>query len=333
MRKTFVSAAGLLFAALCVVSLGAQSSQPDPNLVVLKVNDKDIHFWEVAVMIPQVQMEMVGQGAQPKREEVIQIAMKRVVDIRLLAEEARKRGLKPDQARVDAAMAQLVEQAGGRANFDASLAQIGVSPDQLKSNAALSDLVRSYITTTIDPQVTVSAEEVEAFYNQNPETFERPDMIRARHIIMRITQGADQAEKDSAKARATAAHKRVIRGEDFAAVAKEVSEGRNAASGGDLGFFAQDSMVPALSNAAFALDIGEISAVVESQFGYHIVKVEEKRPASKMPFEEAKEPIEQMLRENKAGQKVAEVLAALTEAATIVEVPPPAELQSGQGGG
>jgi peptidyl-prolyl cis-trans isomerase C len=333
MTKTTAWAATALLTVLMTVSIGAQTVQPDPNTVVLKVNGKDIYFWEVAVMIPQVQMEMLGQGVQPQREAVVQAAMKRVVDIHLLADEARKRGMKPDQGRVDAAMAELVQRAGSRENFDASIAQIGVTFDQLKSNVALSDLVKAYITTTIDPQVTVTAEEVQTFYNQNPQMFQRPDMVRARHIMMRIGQGADQAEKDAAKARVETARKRVVAGEDFAAVAREVSEDRTAANGGDLGFFAQDSMVPALANVAFALDVGKISGVVETQFGYHVVKVEEKRPASTVSFDEAKEPLEQMLRENKAGEKAAEVIAALTEAATIVEVPPPPGLQSSEGGG
>jgi peptidyl-prolyl cis-trans isomerase C len=318
--------------AFAVAAPGA-AQQPDPDTVVLKINDKPIYFWEVAVTIPQVQMEMLGQGVQPERETVIKASMKRVVDIHLLAEEARKLGLKPDEARVDASLEQLVQQAGGRENFDATLGQMGITFEQLKVNATQSDLVQVYVDSKIEPLVTVTADEVSNYYNQNPQMFERPDMVRALHIFVRISQGADQAEKDAAKARVTAARQRVINGEDFAQVATEVSEGREASSGGDLGFFSRDSMVPAIADAAFALDIGEISEVLESQFGFHVIRVEEKRAASKMAFDEAKEPLEQMLREQKAGERVSQVLAELNQKATIVEVPPPASLQSGTGGG
>jgi peptidyl-prolyl cis-trans isomerase C len=319
---------------LLVLAIAAPglAQQPDPNTVVLKINDEPVFFWEVAIVIPQVQMEMLGQGVQPERETVVNASMKRVIDMHLLAAEAREQGLEPVDTRVDAAMAQLVQQAGGRDNFDQSLSQFGVSYDQLKTSAAEADLVQVYIDAKIDPQVTVTAEDVEEFYNQNPEMFERPDMVRARHILIRISQGADQAEKDAAKARATAARQRVMSGEDFARVASEVSEGREAADGGDLGFFARDQMVPVVANAAFALEIGEVSAIVESQFGFHFVKVEEKQTASKMTFDEAKAPLEEMLREQKAGERVTEVLAGLVEKATIVNVPPPASLQSGTGG-
>jgi len=100
-----------------------------------------------------------------------------------------------------------------------------------------------------------------------------------------------------------------------------------------MGFFAQDSMVPALANAAFALKIGEISGVIETQFGFHIVKMLEKRPTSKMSFEEAKEPVRRLLKENRAGEKVAELLVKLKESATVVTMAPPGSTPaSGDGG-
>lgn len=331
MNSNLIRAVGVLIALVAVATGSAQ--QPDADAVVLKLNGEPIYFWEVAVTVPQVQMEMLRQGIQPEREMVVNASMKRVVDTHLLAAEARGLGLKADAARVDAGMAQLVEQAGGRENFEATLAGMGISSEELRESASESDLVQVYVETVIDPMVAVTADEVVTFYRQNPEMFDRPEMVRALHIVIRIGQGADQAEKDAAKARADAARHRVLEGEDFSKVAAEVSEGREAANGGDLGFFPRDGMVPAISNAAFSLDVGEVSQVAESQFGFHFVKVMEKRGASTMTFDEAKEPLEEMLRENKAGELVAKKLAELTEKASIVEVPPPAGAQSGADGG
>jgi len=162
-----------------------------------------------------------------------------------------------------------------------------------------------------------------AFYNANPEMFARPDMVRARHILARLMPNSTPEQKESVRARAAAAHQRVVAGEDFAVVAREVSDGPNAADGGDTGFFAQDSMVPALADAAFALQVGEISDIIETQFGFHILKLMEKRPASKMSFEEARAPVKQLLIENGSGQKLSELLVKLNESATIVQSEPP----------
>ena len=330
MNRFCVCASAALLALSIAIPLVAQ---PASDTIVLTINDKPVYYWEIGVAIPQVQTELAGRGMQNDRQAVIQTAMRRVIDIRLLGQEARRKSLEPDSARVASTMAELETQAGGREGFAEALKGIGVTYDQLKSNISEADLVQVLISTTIDPQVTVTAEEVETFYQENPEKFAQPEMVHARHILIRITQGADQAEKDSARARATAALQQVKAGEEFATVAKEVSDGPNAPEGGDLGVFPRESMVPVLTDAAFALDIGEISPVLESQFGFHLVEVEEKRAAGKMPYSEAKIRIELMLKETKAGEKVSQLLVKLNEEATIVEVPPPGSAPSGTGGG
>ena len=83
----------------------------------------------------------------------------------------------------------------------------------------------------------------------------------------------------AAKAKAEAAHQRAVAGEDFAELAKELSEGPSGPNGGDLGFFEKQRMAPAFADAAFALEPGEISPVIKTQFGYHVIKVEERRGA------------------------------------------------------
>jgi len=299
------------------------AAQVKPGAVIMTVNDQPLFFWEVQILIPQVQQELAGQGAPPDRNDVINRAIQRLVDSRLLSQEARRRNLKADETRVEAKMVQIEARAGGREGLVSSLSGMGATYDQLRASVSETELVQTFVTTQIQPQVSVTEEEVGAFYDANPEMFARPDMVRARHILVRLKPNSTTADKKEARARAAAAHQRVVAGEDFAAVAREVSEGRNAADGGDMGFFAQDEMVPALANAAFALEIGQISSVIETQFGFHIVKLIEKRAASQMPFQEAKEPVRQLLTGNRTAEKLSEVRVKLIEAANIVQVVQP----------
>jgi peptidyl-prolyl cis-trans isomerase C len=304
------------------------AAQTGTSPVIMTINDQPVYSWEVGLQVPRIRMDLVSRGVQPKTEDVINAAIRRVVESRLLAQEARRRELEPDSARVDQALVEIEKQAGGREGLDAVLGRLGATYEQLRANAAESDLVQVFVTTQIDPQVTVTPQEVSAFYDQNPEVFERPEMVRAQHILIRISRQSDQAEKDSAKARAVAARERVIAGEDFAVVAQEVSEGREASNGGDMGFFARDSMVPAIADTAFALDIGEISEVVSSQFGFHVLKLLERRAASKMTLAEAKDPAEKLLRENKGGELISKLLTELRQSATVVQQTPPAATQA-----
>jgi peptidyl-prolyl cis-trans isomerase C len=305
------------------------AAQMKAGAVIMTVNDQPIYSWEVALMAPQVQKELAGRGAPPKREDVINLAVRRIVDSRLLAQEALRRNLKPDSGRVEGALAQIEAQSGGRGGLDVALDRFGATYDQLRASVSEKDLVQTFVTTQIEPQVSVTAEDVAAFYDANPEMFARPDMVRARHILVRLTQTSTTADKKEARARATAAHQRVVAGEDFAMVASEVSEGTEASNGGDMGFFARDAMMPALTDVAFALEVGQISDIIETQFGFHILKVEEKRAASKMPYEEAKDPVKKLLKENGISEKVSELLAQLREAAAIVQIIQPADASAG----
>jgi peptidyl-prolyl cis-trans isomerase C len=309
----------VLLAVWVAMPLAAQTKLAP---VVMTVNDQPVYSWEISLLFPQVQAELASRGEQQNRDLVVRTAVNRVVEARLLAQEARRRNLKPDSGRVDVAMKQIEEQAGGREGLDTVLGGLGATYAQLRTSVAESELVKEFVLTQIEPQVTVTPLEISAYYDQNPEMFTRPDMVRARHILVRITRTATETEKDTARARASAAHRRVVAGEDFASVATEVSEGPNASNGGDLGFFARDSMVPALANPAFGLNIGEISAVIETQFGFHVLKILEKRAASKMTLAEVRSEVEQLVRENKTGGMVSKLLAELAEAATIVEAAP-----------
>jgi peptidyl-prolyl cis-trans isomerase C len=320
MRKVILLAA--LLVALTATPLFAQVKT---GAVVVTVNDQPVYSWEVGLLVPQIRSDVAGRGIQAKPEEIARAAVKKVVEARLLAQEARRRGLKPDSQRVSAAMAEIEKQAGGRAGLETALARLGATYDQFQASASETDLVQVFLTTQIEPQVTVTAADVSAFYDANPEMFARPDMVRARHIMIRLTPTSTAEDKKNARTRATAARQRVVAGEDFAKVAREVSEGREASNGGDMGFFAKDEMMPELTNIAFALDVGQISEIIETRFGFHILKVEEMRPASKMTFEEAKEPVRQLLIENRTGEKVSELLVQLTEAATIVQTVRPAD--------
>jgi peptidyl-prolyl cis-trans isomerase C len=313
-----------LWAMLLTVSIALPlAAQMKAGAVIMTVNDQPIYSWEVALMAPQVQKELAGRGAPPKREDVINLAVRRIVDSRLLAQEALRRNLKPDSGRVEGALAQIEAQSGGRGGLDVALDRFGATYDQLRASVSEKDLVQTFVTTQIEPQVSVTAEDVAAFYGANPEMFERPDMVRARHILVRLTPTSTTADKKEARTRANAAHQRVVAGEDFAVVAREVSEGREASQGGDMGFIAQDSMMPELTNVAFSLEVDQISDIIETRFGFHILKLEEKRAASKMSYEEAKEPVRQLLIENLSGEKMAELLGELHESATIVKNAPP----------
>ena len=142
----------------------------------------------------------------------------------------------------------------------------------------------------------IGAEEIEEYYILNRETeFTSEETVGARHILKRVEPDADDDAKAEAKKAVEDAKARVEGGESFSDVAKEVSDDGSASSGGDLGAFGRGQMVKPFEDAAFALEVDEISDVVESQFGYHVIMVYEKTAAGEKSLEEVRDDIAETL--------------------------------------
>ena len=156
-------------------------------------------------------------------------------------------------------------------------------------------------------------EELQALYDERSREFNTPEQVRARHILFSIPRDADDAKKAEIRGLAEATLERVRAGEDFAALAEELSQDPGSKSeGGDLGFFGRGQMVPPFEEAAFALDAGSISELVETSFGLHIIRTEEKRDAQEQTFDEVKQQLARdLLSAEAAGVKAREVADAL----------------------
>lgn len=156
--------------------------------------------------------------------------------------------------------------------------------------------------------MTATAAEVEAKYRDNMSMFSTPEQVRASHILFK-TEGKDEAAVEKA---AQAVLARVGVGEDFAALAKQYSEDSSAAAGGDLDFFSREAMVKEFSDAAFSQDVGEVSGLVKSQFGFHIIKTTDKRPPSTRSLAEVRPQLEDQVKFEKAqveAQRIADEAA------------------------
>lgn len=154
---------------------------------------------------------------------------------------------------------------------------------------------------TARQKVVVPPSDVQRYYNDNIQLYQTPEQVRASHILLE-TAGKNEEE---VRKRAEEIAKQAKAGADFAALAKKLSEDEgSAANGGDLDYFSRGRMVPEFENAAFSMEPGQISDPVKSQFGYHIIKVVDKRAATTRPLDEVREQIQQQLAAETADQRV-----------------------------
>ncbi|MFN2267706.1 MAG: SurA N-terminal domain-containing protein [Desulfonatronovibrio sp.] len=174
----------------------------------------------------------------------------------------------------------------------------------------------AYIELTprrLAPMQDVSSEEIEDYYHANIDDFSRDEQVSARHILIAVDQNASQEEKDQALASINEIKDKLDQGADFAALASEYSDGPSAADGGDLGKFGRGQMVPEFEEVAFSLEPGVVSEPVQTQFGWHLIKVEENIPAGKMELDQVRSRIRMNIGEEKAMDQLADTMDDILE--------------------
>jgi peptidyl-prolyl cis-trans isomerase C len=233
--------------------------------------------------------------------------LEQLVAFHLLSQESRARKLEVTDKDVDARLAQIRQSFPSEDAFKQGIAAQGLTPDHLRAQTRTSLEVAKIIDAEVSSKVAVQDADVKTFYDQNLERFKQGDTVHASHILFGVGQDATPAQKTEAKAKAQVALKQVRGGAEFAAVAKAQSQDpASAQNGGDLGFFPKGQMNPQFEDAAFKLKAGTVSGVVETPFGFHIIKVHEKRPPRTAPFAEVAGQIKEFLTQGQRDQKLEE---------------------------
>lgn len=288
----------------------------DPAAVVAKVNDReilqgDVDFIIKIFVLPQLQAQHQTQEIPEEQRILIeQNIINQLIIQELLLQAAVESNITADEAVVN----QRLEAAKTQ--------QPDVEPERLKQLIQNDFIIQTLIQQEVIAKMTVSDEEAQGFYEERKDQFNEPEQVQASHIIILVKPEATQEEKDVARKKIEDILAQVKAGEDFAELAKEQSEGPSKDRGGDLGFFTRDKMVKPFADAAFALNEGEISDIVETQYGYHIIKVTGKKPQRQTPFDEVKEQIKQSLLQQKTNTEMSNWIAELRENATIEMMTP-----------
>jgi peptidyl-prolyl cis-trans isomerase C len=219
-------------------------------------------------------MELNGGPIPPfRRDEVYRGALDQLVTLSVLSQEAKARNLNASDAEVDSSVNQMRAQAGEE-RFQQALAARNLTIEQLRSDTGVELRVNKLVQAEISKIPGPSDAEVKEFFDKNPEKFEQ---VRASHILVAVPQQADDATVQKARAKAENLLKQARSGKDFADLARKNSDDGSKTKGGDLDYFARGTMVPQFSEAAFAMKPGEISDIVQTQFGFHIIKVTDRR--------------------------------------------------------
>ncbi|MEE8483201.1 MAG: peptidylprolyl isomerase, partial [Nitrospinota bacterium] len=262
--------------------------------IVLSVNGSEITkiiYWRILNNIKDG-IERRGQTfSKNTYDSVKKNVIDSLVNSELLFTESKKNNITVGDSEVDVQFTLLHSQFGSEKEYQAFLSKKQVTTEQIKKDIYRGMAINKFLEENIVNNVTVSEDDAKKYYEENKEKYKRPELVEASHIILRIEKDADEAKVADTNKRMDEILAKVEAGGDFAKLAKEYSEGPSAPSGGELGLFPRGSMVKEFEDAAFALKVGEMSGIVRSSFGLHIIKVTDKKDAGIPEFGEMKEKL------------------------------------------
>ena len=298
---------------MILAGTGAWGQLIDP---AVKINGEAISRHKVQTQVDHLVNQRGLNSGGITQPAVYQQLQQEVVDQlivqELLWQEAKRRDFIVADEVVDARLAQLKSGFDSEQAFLFKIKAGGFTETTFREDIRQQMSVQAMISQGIAPGVSASDEEVGSFYQANIDQMHKPTEVHARHILLKPA-AADAAANAVARQELTEILAEIRSGADFVELATERSQAPSAPQGGDLGFFAAGQMVPAFERAAFDLQPGDVSEVVQTQFGFHLIKVEARRGGETAAVEEVAEKIKEYLVQQKLQAEVENLVSSLRE--------------------
>jgi peptidyl-prolyl cis-trans isomerase C len=240
-----------------------------------------------------------------------------LIDRELLYQETKKKGIKADAAEVDGELQKIKQRYAKEGEFEQLLSNMGLTEPDVRRQIERGLAIQQLIDKEVRTKVKIGDEEVKSYYDSNPQLFQQPEQVKASHILIKVNADATQEKKDEARKKIESVQKKAKKGEDFSTLAKTYSEGPSGPKGGDLGYFRRGQMVKPFEDAAFKLEPNQTSDIVETQFGYHLIKVVDKKPAQQVAYADVKEQLSEHLKKQKMDSEASTYIEGLRSTAKI----------------
>jgi peptidyl-prolyl cis-trans isomerase C len=240
-----------------------------------------------------------------------------LIDRELLLQESKKKGIQVKPESVKKQLMAFKQRFPDEDEFDKVLKENNMTESELKSDIIRGLAMQQLVEKEVYQKIQITEEETKSFYDNNPKLFQQPERVKASHILIKVAADAPDDQKTEARKKIKAVQEKVRKGEDFATLAKTYSEGPSGPQGGDLGYFRRGQMVKPFEKAAFSLKPNETSDIVETKFGYHLIKVVDKKPAEKAAYADIKKLLSERLKKKKMDLETEAYIKDLRSSAKI----------------
>jgi peptidyl-prolyl cis-trans isomerase C len=299
----------------------------DLSAMAVKINGQVITNRQVAQeegrLMQQLGSQVDAQQMGQMKDVVRKQALDNLISRTLLDQAVAREGVTASQGEIDARMAEIKAQMGSDEEFASRLAMMGMTEELLEAEMGTAIKVEKLIEKRGDaPEVTEA--DLKAYYDENRDRFKQPEQVEASHILIKVEPDDSDATKYEKRREAERVLGELSQGADFAQTATQHSACPSKQNGGRLGFFRRGQMVKPFEDAAFGLEVGQTSGIVETQFGYHIIRVTDRQESKDIPFEEARDGLAQYLDGQKKQEAMNSYIQGLRDAAEIEYAEPEA---------
>ncbi len=254
-------------------------------------------------------------------EQLKQEVLESLINLILMDDYSKELSLVVEDGTVEKHYQKAVSNYASKSAYRDALKEAGITESDLRTRIKRTLAAQMVVKEHVYPKIIVTDDEVKTYYEENSFEFEHGVQVHAAHILIKVPPFADKDFRQKAKQRILEIKDKIASGEDFAQLAKTHSEGPSKVNGGDLGYFGAAQMAPAFETAAFSLKPGEVSDVVTTQFGFHLIKVYDRKPAGKVPFSEAATMLKQRFYKERLDRELQKLVETLKAEATIERFP------------
>lgn len=293
----------------------------DKDSVLAKINESVVKRSEVDREMDNLFQEFQNMAFPEKTNEfnskLWRQALETVINRKLLFQQAELENICPEKGIIDMRIAEIKKHFSSHKKFRQQLEHLGISEEKLRQEIEYDLKIKMLLDLHIPIISDVSNEEAEEFYHTNSENFQIPEKIRASHILITVSSEDSLEKKKEGLNKLSRLKKEIENGADFSELARKHSDCESKSRGGDLGFFTRGKMVRPFEDAAFKLKVGEISEIVETKYGYHLIKLTDYKPVQTVPFEQVRDKIVSFLKRQKRDICIRDYLFKLRNNADI----------------
>ncbi len=302
-------------------SLKTNKEQRKDNSMIASVNGNQITQEElqdaVQNMLASYQGQVPPEQMQQLQPMIQKQALENLINQKLLIQQAEKDGITAEDKQVEERINELISRFPNKEAFLQQIQAAGFTEELMRKEMNQNLVIETMINKKTGGIPDATTEEVEVFYNENPEDFKVPERVQASHILF-TTEPTDSDDVKAQKRLKLASLKGEIeKGADFAQVATENSDCPSKEQGGSLGAVEKGKMVKEFEDVAFSAKIGEVSDIVETQFGYHLIKVTDRQSAGTLELAEVRDKVQEFLTRQKKETVISDFIQGLRQDASI----------------